>query len=237
MIQIAVDIGNTRIKYGVFDEKGLVKADQVQSLQELTDVVVHGQVQHAIISSVRYLEQVLFSVPGKIVWLSPTVPVPITNNYGTPETLGMDRLAAVIGANFLYPNQDCLIIDAGTCITFDFIDRHASYYGGSISPGLDMKFKALHTFTGKLPLVEQAEKFKVPLVGRNTIECLKSGVLNGSLAEVTGIITDYKQQSPDLIIIVCGGDAPFFEKNIKAPIFVVPDLVLIGLNRILNYNV
>ncbi|MDQ4139725.1 MAG: type III pantothenate kinase [Bacteroidota bacterium] len=237
MNQIAIDAGNTRIKYGIFNEQKLLKADLVHELPELAEIVIQYQVQHGIISSVRSLEQVPLPGLGKIMWLTPAVPVPITNNYGTPQTLGMDRLAAVIGASFLFPGHDCLVIDAGTCITFDFINREATYYGGSISPGLDMKFKAVHTFTGKLPLVEQVEKDRVPLIGRNTTGCLQSGVLNGTLAEVEGMITEYKQQSPDLVTVVCGGDAPFFEKNVKAPIFVVPDLVLIGLNRILNYNV
>jgi type III pantothenate kinase len=151
----------------------------------------------------------------------------------------MDRLAAVVGANYFFPEQDCLVIDAGTCITFDYIDRNKKYFGGSISPGLTMKFKALHTFTGRLPLVEQTEKNaeQVPLVGQNTVACLQSGVLNGTLAEVDGMIAAYLKQSPDLITVMCGGDAPFFETNLKARIFAVPDLVLIGLNRILNYNV
>ncbi len=237
MNQIAIDVGNTRIKYGIFDGQNLLEANQVQDLSELAEVVQQYKVQHAIISSVRHLEQAHLSVPGEIMWLTPAVRVPITNNYGTPQTLGMDRLAGVIGASSLFSGQDCLVIDAGTCITFDFINRDAIYLGGSISPGLDMKFKALHTFTGKLPLVEQVEKEEVPLIGRNTFECLQSGVLNGTLAEVEGMIMKHKQQLPNLVTVICGGDAPFFEKNVKAPIFVVPNLVLIGLNRILNYNV
>ncbi|QMU31159.1 type III pantothenate kinase [Adhaeribacter radiodurans] len=237
MNQIAIDVGNTRIKYGIFNGQNLLEANQVQNLPELADKITQYKVHNGIISSVRHLKQEFLPIPRKIIWLTPDMSVPITNNYGTPQTLGMDRLAAVTGASFLFPDQDCLVIDAGTCITFDFINREATYDGGSISPGLDMKFKALHTFTGKLPLVEQAEKDEVPLTGRNTIECLKSGVLNGTLAEVEGIIKKYKQQFPNLITVVCGGDASFFEKNIKASIFVVPELVLIGLNRILNYNV
>lgn len=225
------------MKYGIFAGPSLIKADQVHTLEDLQQIAAYYQVQQAIISSVRHLEHLPFSVSGKVMQLTPGTPVPVTNNYGTPQTLGMDRLAAVVGASFSFSERDCLIIDAGTCITFDFVDRDAIYYGGSISPGLAMKFKALHTFTSKLPLVEQIEKGETPLIGRNTIECLQSGVSNGTLAEVDGLITEYKQQSPDLIVIGCGGDASFFEKNLKARIFVVPDLVLIGLNRILNYNV
>lgn len=234
---ICVDSGNTRIKYGIFDGLELITTGQLTHPEELPEVVARYQVQHAIVASVRQPEQLPLAVPGKIVWLTATTPVPIQNKYGTPHTLGVDRLAAVVGANYLYPARDCLVIDAGTCITCDFVDRRADYYGGSISPGLSMKFKALHTFTGKLPLVEQPELYlKPPLIGQNTLECLQSGVLNGTLAEVDGLIQQYEQQSPDLLTIMCGGDAPFLAKNVKARIFVVPELVLMGLNRILNYN-
>lgn len=234
---ICIDIGNTLLKYGIFEGPDFVTAGQVSSPAELPGLIAQYQVQQAIVSSVRGQEHLLLPVAGKTIWLTHETLVPIQNKYGTPHTLGMDRLAAVVGANYFFPEKDCLVIDAGTCITFDYIDRQAQYYGGSISPGLAMKFKALHTFTGKLPLVEQTEKAEVPLIGGNTIECLQSGVLNGTLAEVEGLIAEYKQQSPELITVLCGGDAPFFETNLKARIFAVPDLVLIGLNRILNYNV
>jgi type III pantothenate kinase len=142
----------------------------------------------------------------------------------------------VIGANYLFPEADCLVIDAGTCITMDFVDRDKNYHGGSIAPGLEMKFRALHTFTQKLPLIQRTPE-AVPLAGRNTAEAIRSGVLHGTVAELNGIIDAYRRQSPQLQVVLCGGDAAFFETNLKAPIFVVPELVLIGLNRILNYNV
>ena len=212
---------------------------EVPTAGALPALIAQYQVDHAIMASVRRPENIPLAVPGKMIWLSHETPVPIQNQYGTPATLGMDRLAAVVGASYSFAGQDCLVIDAGTCITFDYIDRDKNYLGGSISPGLAMKFKALHTFTGKLPLVEQTEKNveQVPLIGQDTVSCLQSGVFNGTLAEVEGLITTYTKQSPDLVTVMCGGDAPFFETNLKARIFAVPDLVLIGLNRILNYNV
>jgi type III pantothenate kinase len=148
----------------------------------------------------------------------------------------MDRLAAVVGASFLFPDSDCLVIDAGTCITYDYVDREQNYQGGSIALGLEMKFKALHTFTQKLPLVQQT-RAEVPLTGRNTVDAIRSGVLHGSVAELNGIIKAYTKIAPKLVVVLCGGDAAFFETNLKGRIFVVPELVLIGLNRILNYNV
>jgi type III pantothenate kinase len=142
----------------------------------------------------------------------------------------------VIGASYLFPGTDCLVIDAGTAITIDFVDQHQHYHGGSIGLGLEMKFRALHTFTQKLPLIQRVPE-PVPLAGRNTADAIRSGVLNGTVAELNGMIAAYRAQSPQLTVVLCGGDAAFFETNLKAPIFVVPELVLIGLNRILNYNV
>jgi type III pantothenate kinase len=118
----------------------------------------------------------------------------------------------------------------------DFVDRDKNYLGGSIALGLEMKFRALHTFTQKLPLLQRPPA-AVPLAGRNTAGAIQSGVLNGTVAELNGLISAYRSTSPDLVVVLCGGDAAFFETNLKAPIFVVPELVLIGLNRILNYNV
>ncbi|RDC65899.1 type III pantothenate kinase [Adhaeribacter pallidiroseus] len=239
MNQITIDIGNTRTKYAVFAGSKLIAADKLEKPKDLANIIAHYEIKKAIVSSVRHLDQELkqLSVLNRFIELTATTPIPVINKYGTPQTLGMDRLAAVVGACALYPNQNLLVIDAGTCITFDFIDRDQAYYGGSISPGLAMKFKAMHTFTGKLPLVEQTETDNISLIGRNTIECLQSGVFNGTVAEVDGLIVEYKKQFPDLKTLVCGGDAPFFEKNLKARIFAEPNLVLIGLNHILNYNV
>ena len=235
--RICIDIGNTAIKFAVFTGSDIISSGVINSLDQVPEVIDHYEIHDAIISSVRRQEQVTLQVPGKVIWLTNETPVPVQNRYGTPHTLGMDRLAAVIGAGFLFWDKDCLVMDAGTCITLDYIDRNQTYWGGSISPGLAMRYKAMHTFTGRLPLVEMAEEGETPLIGRTTTECLKSGVLNGTLAEITGLISKYRQHSPDLITVVCGGDAPFFEKNLKERIFVVPDLVLIGLNRILKYNV
>ena len=239
MNQLAIDVGNTRTKYAIFAESKLIVADELKKQADLTEIITNYAIEKAIISSVSHLEQAIapLSVLNKVITLTIATPVPIINKYNTPHTLGMDRLAGVVGACALYPKQNALVIDAGTCITFDFIDCDHIYYGGSISPGLAMRFKAMHTFTGKLPLVQQAETANVPLIGSNTTECLQSGVFHGTVAEVDGLLAEYKKQYPDLITVVGGGDASFFEKNLKARIFAEPNLVLIGLNHILNYNV
>jgi type III pantothenate kinase len=135
----------------------------------------------------------------------------------------------------MFPNSNILVIDAGTCITYDFIDKNGVYQGGAISPGINLKLKALNTFTQKLPLIEFKNEFV--LIGQTTEESILSGVLNGTIAEIEGIIGYYSHSFSDLKTIICGGASNFFESKIKAPIFVVPELVLIGLNRILQYNV
>ena len=238
MYNLAVDIGNSAVKYALFEADTFIRFGQVPEETALLQLAEFSAVTNIIFSSVRATESILLSqVPAgkKVLKLNWQLPVPITNHYETPQTLGMDRLAAVVGANFLYPDRDILVLDAGTCITCDYIDKNKNYQGGSITLGLDMKFRALHTFTQKLPLIEQ-KAAHVPLTGRNTADAIRSGVMHGTVAELNGIIQAYTVLSPDLVVVFCGGDAAFFETNLKATIFVVPELVLIGLNRILNYN-
>jgi type III pantothenate kinase len=163
------------------------------------------------------------------------LPVPVTNGYATPETLGMDRLAAVVGATALHPGRPCLVVDLGTCITYDLVDAAGYYHGGGISPGLRMRFRAMHTFTARLPLIEPEPH--AALIGTSTRTAMQSGVVNGLVAELEGMMSRYGAQFPPLTTILCGGDALFFETQLKGIIFVVPELVLLGLNRILLYNV
>jgi type III pantothenate kinase len=170
-----------------------------------------------------------------VFMLDHKLPLPIKNNYGTPETLGVDRIAAVCGAQQIFPFQNCLVIDAGTCVTFDIIDKDGVYYGGAISPGMHMRFKAVHTFTARLPLISPVPEAK--LIGDSTETSIQSGVINGMAAEMVGIIQRYQVKFNDLRVILCGGDTLFFENKLKASIFASPELVLVGLNSILIYNV
>jgi type III pantothenate kinase len=167
----------------------------------------------------------------KVIAFNPKTPVPIKNCYATPETLGVDRLAAAVGANYLFPATDCLIFDCGTAITIDFVSQNGEFLGGNISPGLQTRFKALNTFTSKLPLEDIAEN--VPTMGTTTATAIQAGVLNGISYE----IETYIDRNPHCTIIFTGGDAFFLVKNIKNSIFVICNLVMIGLNRIVNYNV
>ena len=160
--------------------------------------------------------------------------IPIDNKYKTLNTLGNDRIAAVIGAIYLFPKKDVLVFDAGTCLTIDFANKNKQYLGGRISPGISMRYHALHNFTAKLPLLRYDEEYMY--LGNNTNASIISGVQQGIMAEVKSVILDYQSCSHETIIIFTGGDSLFFEKELKNSIFAEPNLVLIGLNEILDYN-
>jgi len=169
-----------------------------------------------------------------LFFLNENTPLPITIDYKTPDTLGRDRIAAVVGASFLFPMQDVLVLDAGTCLTIDFINKRKEYKGGRISPGIGMRYKALNQFTSNLPLCEFSE-IRMN-IGDDTNSSIISGVQKGILAEVREIINVYKMENKDTIIAVTGGDCFFFEKELKSSIFANPFLVMEGLNEILDYN-
>ena len=161
--------------------------------------------------------------------------IPITNKYKTPETLGYDRLASVIGAAKLYPKKNILVIDIGTCIKFNFINSKKEFLGGSISPGLSMRFKALHEFTAKLPLLDL--DFVNDFVGNTTEQSIKSGVLYGIIGELRDMIKMYQKRFSNLVVVVTGGDELKFLFLLKLNIFAEPNLIATGLNEILKHNV
>lgn len=235
-MNLAIDFGNTLTKAGLFKGEDLIEVIHNIDLDELDRIVSSFSPKHVIISSVSKglteIEHRLNNYP--ITVLSSTLPLPFKIAYKTPNTLGLDRIAAVAGAQSLFPDTDCLVIDTGTCFTYDFIDKQGTYHGGGISPGIHMRFKALHNFTANLPLIEIEEN--APLIGQSTKESIQSGVINGAIAEITEIIRMYSDKFGHLQIIICGGDAKFFENKLKASIFAAPELVLRGLNRILLYN-
>jgi len=170
----------------------------------------------------------------KIYLLDESTPLPFRSNYITKETLGRDRLAGVAAAFFMQPGHDSLVIDAGTAITYDLITAGGDYLGGAISPGIRMRYQSLHTFTGQLPLLDTESH--ADLIGNSTRGSIHSGVLNGVIAEVEGIIAQYSALYPGLNIILTGGDHIYFDKQLKVKTFADPNLVLEGLNYLLNYN-
>lgn len=233
----ALDIGNTQVKIGYFNRDDLMEMRQV-AYDNLLSAISERPIQNIILSSVKNLDpQVLGFLKEScenLLILESTMPLPITINYATPETLGVDRIAAAVGS-IAYGHGNKLIIDIGSCITIDLLDKQKVFQGGLISPGMNMRLKAMHQFTDRLPLVELQPNQN--LIGKSTRECLISGAVNGTIAEISQIIRLYVQQFDDLEVIICGGDAVFFENKLEIDTFVVPNLVLEGINSILRFNV
>ena len=240
-MNLIIDCGNTLTKIALFHGNEMIAFSRVTSfgIQEIEHFILSNPgIKNAVISDVRdYDENINVYLKQRFNTLvfSNSTAVPITNSYSTPETLGKDRLAAVVGAHHLFPSSDVLVIDAGTAITYDIISADGVYTGGGIAPGIAMRYKALHTFTGRLPLLDYYGD--TPLVGNNTVMSIQSGVLNGAVAEMDGIITQYLNQSPLIKIIVTGGDYNYFDKRLKIKTFAAPNLVLEGLNLILEFNI
>jgi type III pantothenate kinase len=241
MNSVCIDIGNTLIKFAMFSNNDMVHFELLEKnkIQRIVDFINEKQITDAILSSVAEIPDDMVSFLRQnldhFINLDHLTPIPVVNLYETKETLGKDRLAAIVGAYYLYPNQNVLVIDAGSAITYDFVDSTGQYLGGNISPGIQMRYKALHTFTKRLPLLEPS--LSIPSIGQNTNDAIRAGVQMGIIHEVDGAIDKFKELYPDLRVLITGGDYKFFDNRLKNSIFVVSNLVLIGLNRILNYNV
>ncbi len=237
-MNMVIDAGNTRTKVGIFEGALLKQKEVFADAGAAKRFLCEFQPDHLMISSVTGAGAQLggmVKVLGRIFHLAPSLPLPIQNSYTTPATLGADRLAAACGARQMFPNEAILVIDCGTCINYECVDAQGHYLGGSISPGVRMRFGAMHQHTDRLPLGEAASE--TPLTGNTTILSLQSGVMIGVQEEIKGISTRYRQDYPGIRVILTGGDAHFFEKEMKPPIFVSPELVLMGLNSILLHNV
>ncbi|MFN7115488.1 MAG: type III pantothenate kinase [Saprospiraceae bacterium] len=240
-MNLTIDIGNTRIKLGIYREGQLLERQTWQEwdLEKLITLTTNQKVKNVILSNVgRDVPTVIIDFLEKncfFIRLDTQTPLPIQNAYRTPETLGKDRIAAVVGAFDMFPYQNCLAIDAGTCITYEFLTKAGVYLGGNIAPGLEMRLKAMHHFTAKLPLVKMAETEN--LIGYSTQSAMQNGAQWGAILEIEGIIDWCRSEWGEINVILTGGDADFFVKSLKSQIFVNPNLVLQGLNKILNYNV
>jgi len=239
-MNLVIDMGNTHTKIGCFRNNDLVASETLDSFTSRTaaEWIRKFPVRKCILSSVKDPDEtdtefLQHTIP-LFINLSHTTPLPFRNLYQTPELLGKDRIASVAGAYQSYPDANVMVIDMGTAITYDLITREADYLGGNISPGLVARFRALHAFTSRLPLLDKDELSTD--LGTDTRSAIITGVQNGILYEITGYIDHFSMQYPDLKIILTGGDADFFVNKLKRAIFVVPTLVLNGLNFILNYN-
>ncbi|HKK81522.1 MAG TPA: type III pantothenate kinase [Prolixibacteraceae bacterium] len=241
MNNLVIDIGNTRTKFAIFKNNKLVVSFPTSEavpdvLKELkTD---YPEISAVILSSVRdYSNKLIKQIKKEfqtVIELTDKTALPLKNCYETPTTLGKDRIAAAVGANNLYPNQNLLIIDAGTAITYDYVNNNNEYEGGFITPGLNMRFRALHEFTDKLPLL----KSHAPLIpeGKNTTSSISGGIQLGIEGEVIRITDHFKEKNTQLKVILTGGDINYFEKLLKNHIFVSPEITLLGLNVILEFS-
>jgi type III pantothenate kinase len=239
-VNLAIDIGNTVTKIAVFDKNKLTEIfyDRNGSLDNLSEICEKYGIENGIVATVKNIEANARKQIEKCLfpmfWLTRETKLPIVNLYETPQTLGYDRIAAVVGANDMFPGKNILVIDAGTAITYEFIDAESQYHGGNISPGLQMRFKALHHYTGRLPLIQR--EGEVAWVSKNTETAIRSGVIKGIEYEIMGYISAFKEKYPDLLVFLTGGDRFSFDTRLKNIIFADKFLVLKGLNRILNYN-
>lgn len=246
-MNLVIDIGNTRIKAGLFEQKELKRSfvfnhsvSDESTVIELIEkeILAKHNVNRCLVASVMDpIEEFVAKLNNKIPLLLFTAqtPTPLSNIYKSASTLGSDRLAAAIGAHTLFPAKNILVIDAGTCIKYNFVSQNNEYVGGAISPGLKMRFKALHTFTSRLPLLEPDENFET-FIGTTTNESILSGIQMGAVAEINGFIEHYRVVYPDISVVLTGGDANFFEKRLKKPIFTDSFIILKGLNAILEHN-
>ncbi len=238
-MNVVIDQGNTLIKCGVFEGDDLCELWTWGNEHEAIDGLIQMDKGNFIVSSVsgnpKEIKTILGQAGNKVLILDSTTKLPISNRYKSPATLGMDRVAAVCGAKTHFPDKHCLVIDFGTCITYDFIDRDNNYLGGAITPGLQMRFKAMNFYTESLPFVGELPSV-IPTIGQTTHESMVAGVVLGILGEIEKFCAIYKEEYENLKVIFCGGDANRFETMTKDPTFAAPNLVLVGLNRILTYN-
>jgi type III pantothenate kinase len=240
-LNLAIDIGNTRIKAGVFDDETLVESRVFDMSGDdlIADFAQVNNVQNVIVCSVNDedvdLKLKLPEISGVVIRLTDQTEIPIVNDYDTPGTLGKDRLAAAVGGYHLYKDCNVLIVDAGTCISYDLVDANGVFIGGNIAPGLDMRLKAMHDYTARLPLATRGDE--VRFMGKSTEEALKNGAVQGILLEIDGYIRRLKGQYGTLETVLTGGDGKYFADLMKTKIFVRSNLVLVGLNKILKVNV
>ena len=238
-MNLIVDIGNTTTKLAVYEGREKITVSRINELscEELEKNLSDLRIKRAIISSVKkihpLISELFFTNIPVVHVLSYKSKLPFRIEYETPETLGTDRIAAVAGAFSLFPGEKVLIIDAGTAITFDFL-LTGIYKGGNISPGIAMRFKALNKFTGKLPLVSQTENYTFP--GRNTTDAIVAGVITGVTYEINEYIRTFEKKHTDFKIILTGGDSGYLKNKIDYQLTYLPDIVIDGLNIILEYN-
>ncbi len=248
---LAIDVGNTRIKAAVFEEDKLIEVliFAKNELQNNIESILnqHSKITDLVVASVGNIDEkefLKYEYRTKVHFVTHNTPLPFQNLYATPKTLGIDRMVLAAGAVLQFPNKNRLVIDAGTCVTYDFIDDEKNYLGGAISPGIRLRYEALHQYTAKLPLltidsleIETNSTLQPELIGNSTQQSIHSGVINGLVNEINGFISEYEIQYSNFIIILTGGDAEFLAKRLKNTIFANRNFLLESLNKIYLYNI
>ena len=235
MKNLCIDAGNTKVKIALFTDGSLDWHEERMETDFDPNEFLSYSFDGVAISDVgEVFNYTKLSHAAKyFVHLDHSIPLPLTITYETPETLGRDRIAAVIGAQKRYDSA-CVVIDIGTCITLDFADKEKRFLGGNISPGLKMRLDAMHHFTDRLPQLEIDSPTNY--IGKTTNQAMLNGAVNGIAHEIEGFISRLTQHYPELAVVFTGGGAEFFANRIKREIFVHPFLILEGLNEILYYN-
>ncbi len=238
---LIIDVGNTRTKVALFQNDQLTKRMVWSNDWNVESILALHQKKafsHIAVSSVGHMPDNLSEALKArffLLELDAKTPLPIVNQYRTKNTLGKDRLAGIVGLAHRFPGKNALLIDAGTCITYDFIDKERNYWGGNISPGVEMRLDAMHHFTARLPQLKRPAKLP-DLVGKTTKQAMQSGALLGAINEMEGFIGAYRRQYGRIKVLLTGGSAIFFAKYLKTKIFVDQNIVLSGLNQILIHN-
>ena len=237
---ITIDVGNSRIKVAVFEQSKQIEMfvfDPKEAKKKIEKILKkYPNTQDSVISSVGNFDlEALNLLKSKtaLQLISHETKFPFTSLYTTPKTLGIDRMVVAAGAVLNYPNQNRLVIDAGTCITYDFIDQNNNYLGGAISPGINIRYKSLNNYTAKLPLLSKHNTDN--FIGNSTENAIHSGVINGVCYEIDGFISQYSFKNQDLTIILTGGDADFLAKRLKSTIFANSNFLLESLNLLSIY--
>jgi len=240
-MNLCIDWGNSRVKAALFQEENLLETHNFREDEALTsimDLVEAHKPEAAIISSVANHPpelKALLQERAKVIVLNSDIMLPIINAYHSPGTLGADRIALAVAAHHFNPAVNNLVISIGTAITYNFVHKNKTFRGGAITPGIEMRFRALNEYTDKLPLV--TAKGELLLLGYDTETNIRSGVLNGIAAEMDGMINNFREQFQDINVYLTGGDSSFFADKLKNQIFADSQLLLKGLNLILRYNV
>ncbi len=241
-VNLCIDWGNSFVKAAIFSGDNIVQSFQctdAEAIDMINDIIAKNKPESAILCSVAGNQETtmlaLRSGVRFVYKLDMNTSLPIMNAYHSPDTLGADRLALVAGAYQSFPDKNVLVVSLGSCITYNFIQKNRAFRGGAISPGLQMRFKCMHDYTDKLPFAKA--EGDLLLLGYDTDTSLRSGVVHGIAHEIEGFVNAYAAQYPDFNAVLTGGDAAFFGNKLKSKIFADPDLLMKGLNLILNHNV